>query len=309
MQIASLIAGYSLGEADMLRRAMGKKDKAKMAKEKSKFIDQGERAEIRPGQGVRAVRPDRVLRGLRVQQEPQRRLRHGGLRDRLPESQLPHRVHGGPALHQVRAHRRRGQVHAELPGTGHRCAGPGYQPSRALDFTITGDRQIRFGFAAVKGLGEAALEAILAARQAEGGFKDFFHVLKATDLQKANRQVWESLIKAGAFDSMEPNRAALLAGLPLGPGERRQERRGHRHDLACSTRPRWPAWPTTGRVPEDMEPWDRKERLRRRAGGPGPLRLRPSPGGVRGRHPGAHPWHPGQHQGRCHFRPAGTGTR
>ena len=84
----------------------------------------------------------------------------------------------------------------------------------ALDFTATSDRQIRFGFAAVKGLGEAALQAILEAREAEGGFKDLFHALKSTDLQKANRKVWESLIKAGAFDSLEPNRAALLQGLP-----------------------------------------------------------------------------------------------
>jgi DNA polymerase-3 subunit alpha len=130
-----------------------------------------------------------------------------------------------------------------------------------LDFTITGPRQIRFGFAAVKGLGEAALEAILAARAREGGFKDFFHALKATDLQKANRRVWESLIKAGAFDSMESNRAALLAGLPSalenagkGGADTGMVSLFDAAELA-SLADNWS-------LPEDVEPWPRKERLR-----------------------------------------------
>ena len=127
MQIASLIAGYSLGEADMLRRAMGKKDKAKMAKEKDKFIEQGHPARLRQGQGGRTLRPHRVLRGLRLQQVPLRRLCHGGLRDRLPEGQPPHGVHGGPALHQEPAHGRRREVHPELPGDRHPGAGSGHQ--------------------------------------------------------------------------------------------------------------------------------------------------------------------------------------
>ena len=130
-----------------------------------------------------------------------------------------------------------------------------------LDFTITGPRQIRFGFAAVKGLGEAALEAILAARTQEGGFKDFFHALKATDLQKANRRVWESLIKAGAFDSMETNRAALLAGLPsalenAGKGgvDTGMTSLFDEAEMA-SLADNWA-------LPEDVEHWTRKERLR-----------------------------------------------
>jgi len=130
-----------------------------------------------------------------------------------------------------------------------------------LDFTITGRNQIRFGFAAIKGLGEAALEAILAARAQEGGFKDFFHALKATDLQKANRRVWESLIKAGAFDSMEANRAALVAGLPsalenAGKGgiDTGMTSLFDEAEMA-SLADNWA-------VPEDVEPWSRKERLR-----------------------------------------------
>ena len=130
-----------------------------------------------------------------------------------------------------------------------------------LDFTITGPNQIRFGFAAVKGLGEAALEAILAARVEEGGFKDFFHALKATDLQKANRRVWEALIKAGAFDSMEPNRAALLEGLPSA-----MENAGKGgQDLGMVSlfdEAEMASLADNWAVPEDVEYWSRKDRLR-----------------------------------------------
>jgi DNA polymerase-3 subunit alpha len=133
--------------------------------------------------------------------------------------------------------------------------------SSELDFTITGPDQIRFGFAAVKGLGEAALEAILAARKEEGGFKDFFHALKATDLQKANRRVWEALIKAGAFDSMEPNRAALLEGLPSA-----MENAGKGgQDLGLVSlfdEAEMASLADNWAVPEDVEYWSRKDRLR-----------------------------------------------
>ena len=137
--------------------------------------------------------------------------------------------------------------------------GPDINDSQ-LDFTITGPRQIRFGFAAVKGLGEAALEAILVARKAEGGFKDFFHALKATDLQKANRRVWEALIKAGAFDSMETNRAALLAGLPSA-----MENAGKGlSDLGMTSlfdEAEMASLADNWALPEDVDFWTRKERL------------------------------------------------
>jgi DNA polymerase-3 subunit alpha len=132
----------------------------------------------------------------------------------------------------------------------------------ALDFTATSDRQIRFGFAAVKGLGEAALQAILEARQTEGRFKDLFHALKSTDLQKANRKVWESLIKAGAFDSLEPNRRALLEGLPDALSA---ASRGGGADLGLTSLfddAEMASLSEDWRVPEDIEPWDRKERLK-----------------------------------------------
>jgi len=72
---------------------------------------------------------------------------------------------------------------------------------------------IRFGLAAVKGVGEKAVEQIIAARQEAGRFESLFHFCENVDLRAANKQVLESLIKAGAFDKLGGNRAQMMAGL------------------------------------------------------------------------------------------------
>jgi DNA polymerase-3 subunit alpha len=72
---------------------------------------------------------------------------------------------------------------------------------------------IRFGLAAVKGVGEKAVEQIIAARQKAGHFESLFHFCENVDLRAANKQVLESLIKAGAFDRLGGNRSQMMAGL------------------------------------------------------------------------------------------------
>jgi len=76
-------------------------------------------------------------------------------------------------------------------------------------------QQVLYGLGAIKGTGLAAIELIMASRQAQGPFKDIFDFCQRLDLRKVNRRVIESLIRAGAFDKLEQNRAALLAGLDM----------------------------------------------------------------------------------------------
>ena len=90
MQAAQVLAGYSLGEADLLRRAMGKKIQAEMDAQRARFVDGcAAHNDITRGQGQRTVRLDRQVRRLRLQQEPRRRLRAGRLSDRLAEGASP----------------------------------------------------------------------------------------------------------------------------------------------------------------------------------------------------------------------------
>jgi DNA polymerase-3 subunit alpha len=81
-----------------------------------------------------------------------------------------------------------------------------------VDFAVV-DSQIRFGLAAVKGIGESAVDAILAARERDGKFPDLFDLSKRVDTKAANRRVYEALIKCGALDTLPGNRAQLLDAL------------------------------------------------------------------------------------------------
>ncbi|MCJ7543989.1 MAG: DNA polymerase III subunit alpha [Phycisphaerae bacterium] len=101
-------------------------------------------------------------------------------------------------------------------------------------FAVDGDR-VRFGLAAVKGVGPRAVEAIVAARRQAGRFTDLFHFCKHTDLRVVNRATVEALIKCGAFDSLGAHRAAMVAGLDqaidLGQGAAADRRSGQMNFL------------------------------------------------------------------------------
>jgi DNA polymerase-3 subunit alpha len=93
-------------------------------------------------------------------------------------------------------------------------------------FTVVGDK-IRFGLGAVKGVGEGAIESLLDARRRVGHFRSLAQVATEVDLRLANRKVWESFVKAGAFDSFGVHRAALWASLDsvIDYGQRRRRER------------------------------------------------------------------------------------
>ena len=183
MQIAQKLAGYTLGGADLLRRAMGKKKPEEMAKQKSIFVE-GALEERRHAGGRRAhLRPARVLRGLRLQQEPLGGVRAHHVPDGVAQGALP----GGAALrdpHERQGPHRQGGAHdRRRAGDGddgapagrererHRLQGRLHAPRRRRPGAARRDRikdalgpQIRFGLGAVRGLGGAALEAVFEAR-------------------------------------------------------------------------------------------------------------------------------------------------
>ena len=72
-------------------------------------------------------------------------------------------------------------------------------------------KRIRYGLGGIKGTGEGAVEAIVAARASGGPFRDLFEFCRRVDKRQVNRRVVEALVRAGAFDTVEPRRAALLA--------------------------------------------------------------------------------------------------
>jgi DNA polymerase-3 subunit alpha len=128
------------------------------------------------------------------------------------------------------------------------------------EFTVD-DQGVRFGLAAVKGVGEKAVEAMLAARQQAGRFRDLFHFCQHVDLRAVNRATIEALVKCGAFDSLGASRAAMVAALDqaieLGQAAAADRRSGQMSFFAALGQADQDAPP---RFP-DVEPWSEAQLL------------------------------------------------
>ena len=160
-------------------------------------------------------------------------------------------------------------------------------------------KQIRYGLGGVKGTGEAAIEAIVAARAAGGPFRDLFDFCRRVDKRAVNRRAVEALIRAGAFDAIEPRRAALLAsvGIALEAAERAEANAAQvslfgEESARALRRPRRDARVDGRRAPAAREGRDRLlpvrasvRRLRRRARADHPHDDR-QPGAAAGAHAG-----------------------
>ncbi|MDI3534752.1 MAG: polymerase subunit alpha [Thermosediminibacterales bacterium] len=178
MQIASKMAGFSLGQADILRRAIGKKKKDVLEKQKTAFI-----------QGV----TERYNRKLGEK-----------LYDLIEKFALASLLSGAKDDSDKVA-----VYVAECREKGIKVLPPDVNESD-VDFTVTGKNCIRFGLAAVKNTGKGAIESIIETRTQSGRFSSLYDFCRRVDLSKCNRRVIESLIKSGAFDSLGRSRAELL---------------------------------------------------------------------------------------------------
>ncbi len=188
-----------------------------MAKQKREVRRRRGRAGIREEEGRGALGVHRAVRGLRLQQEPQRRLRHARLQDRLPEGALPGGVHGGDALLRDGLHRRDRQVHQREPRDGHRDPAARRQRER---MDLLGRRRTRSASASARSRASARAPArrcsLPAGPRGASGASPI--LLLEVDRQAVNQKVFDALVKSGACDS--------LGGAPR--GARRRARRPRR---------------------------------------------------------------------------------
>jgi len=213
MQIAQVIGSYSLGGADLLRRAMGKKKPEEMAKHRAIF---GEGAQKN---GV----PAKVANELFDFME-----KFAGYGFNKSHSAAYSLVAYHTAY--LKAHFPAEFMAANLSGVmdftdkvtllfddakaNKLVVLPPDINSGTYRFQPIDDKTVRYGLGAVKGTGRGAIENIIGARVAGGPFKDLLDFVKRVDRHTVNRRAMEALIKGGAFDAIEGNRAALLTSLP-----------------------------------------------------------------------------------------------
>ncbi len=234
MQIAHRLAGFTLGEADLLRRAMGKKDKAQMAAQKEKFIR---------GAVARSFSRDKVTRMYEVMEpfagyafNKSHSAAYAYLAYVTAYLKMHYTVEFMAAL--LTSEAGLGNTDKvvryinECREMGVTVLPPDVNVSN-LNFTPLGS-EIRFGLRAVKNVGENSVRAILDARAAVGRFISLYQFCEKVDLRQLNKRVLESLIKAGAMDSIHSNRAALNTALDraLDAGARLQrDREAGQHGL------------------------------------------------------------------------------
>ncbi|MDG1752544.1 MAG: DNA polymerase III subunit alpha [Thalassotalea sp.] len=223
MQIAQVLAGYTLGSADMLRRAMGKKKPEEMAKQRAGFeqgaINRGVDGEL----AMKIFDLVEKFAGYGFNKS------HSAAYALVSYQTLWMKAHfPAPFMAAV--------MSADMDNTDKivtlvdECKNmeidllPPDVNSGQYKFTVNEDNQIVYGIGAVKGVGEGPIEAIIAAREEGGSFVDLFDFCARLDLKKTNKRVLERLIKSGAMDALGPktnsngkegpHRAALFETLP-----------------------------------------------------------------------------------------------
>ncbi|MBT1076856.1 DNA polymerase III subunit alpha [Geobacter grbiciae] len=210
MQIARTLAGYSLGGADLLRRAMGKKDPAEMAKQRDIFLEGAKNG------GVDLQKAGAIFDLMAKFAEYGFNKSHSAAYALVAYQTAYLKAHYPVEFLAALLTEDMGNTDkvvktiSDCREMGIEILPPDINDSH-LSFRVMGN-SIRFGLGAVKNVGEGAIEAIIEARK-EGNFKDLFDFCERVDLHKVNKRVVESLVKCGAFDSTGGRRSQLMSAL------------------------------------------------------------------------------------------------
>ena len=211
LQIANRLAGYSLGEADLLRRAMGKKKPAEMAKQAERFKSGA------VARGVDKKKADQVFAlmaefaGYGFAKSHSTAYALLTYQTAYLKANHPREYLAALLTTESGNHDKLSRYIALTQQLEVAILPPSVNESQR-DFTVTSGG-VRFGLAGVKNVGEGAIESILEARAQGGPFRSVFDFASRIDSRRVNRRVVESLVKCGAFDSLHAERAVVWASL------------------------------------------------------------------------------------------------
>ncbi|NDP43342.1 MAG: DNA polymerase III subunit alpha, partial [Aromatoleum sp.] len=221
MQIAQVIGGYTLGAADLLRRAMGKKKPEEMATHRDIFVAGAEKNGIARGRASQLFDHMEAFAGYGFNKS------HAAAYALIAYQTAYFKAHHASAFmaanlslvmddtDKLRA------LYDDAAAQGLVILRPDVNASNHR-FEPVDQTQIRYGLGGIKGTGAQAVESIVAARTRGGPFKDLFDFCRRVDKRLVNRRAAEALIRAGAFDAIDARRATLFAsvGIALGEAER-----------------------------------------------------------------------------------------
>ncbi len=214
MQIAQVLAGYTLGGADLLRRAMGKKKPEEMARQRSVFMTGARERGVDEAVAQHIFDLMEKFAGYGFNKSHSAAYALLAYQTAWLKAHYPAAFMAAVLSSDMDNTDKVVLLMEECRAMGLKVLPPDINTS-AYRFTVRDAATILYGLGAIKGVGAAALEGIVAERDEAGPYQELFSLCRRIDHRKVNRRVLEALIRAGALDALGPSRASLMATLPV----------------------------------------------------------------------------------------------
>ncbi len=213
MAVANKLAGFTLGQADLLRRAMGKKKPEEMEKQKTLFVQGAKKNHLPEKKAEKLFDLMAYFAGYGFNKSHSAAYALVTYQTAYLKAHYPTEFMAALLTSEMGNADKMVGYFGECRELGIRVLPPDLNESQK-NFSVV-DEGIRFGLAAIKNVGEGAVESIIATRNEGGRFQSFFEFCRRIDLHKVNKRVLEGLIKVGTFDSTGARRSQLMSVLDL----------------------------------------------------------------------------------------------
>jgi DNA polymerase-3 subunit alpha len=218
MQIAQVLSGYSLGGADLLRRAMGKKIKSEMAAQRELFIAGAVERNVDAAQAGQIFDLVDKFAGYGFNKSHAAAYALVSYQTAYLKANHPVEFLAASMAYSIANTDKLNVFRQEIDRMGIKLLPPDINKSTetfAVEMLPDGTKAIRYALAAIRNVGMPAMKTLVAERNANGPFADVFDVMRRAETGVMNKRQMESLINAGAFDSLDRNRARLFASVDM----------------------------------------------------------------------------------------------
>ncbi len=212
MQIAQVLAGYSLGYADLLRRAMGKKKPQEMAKQRKFFLKGAKKRRVDERKASEIFDLMEKFAGYGFNKSHSAAYALIAYQTAWLKTHYPADFMAAVLSSDIDNTDKVVVFMDDCGEMGLTIESPDVNVCEYA-FTVANERTIRYGLGAIKGVGASAIAAVVAEREENGRFEDLFDFCRRVDGKRVNRRVIEALIRCGALDELGPSRASLMATL------------------------------------------------------------------------------------------------
>ena len=213
MQIAQVLAGYTLGGADLLRRAMGKKKPEEMAKQRQVFVNGATERGVAQSTATRIFDLMEKFAGYGFNKSHSVAYALLAYQTAYMKAHYPAAFMAAVMSADLDHTDRLVMIKDDCRKSGLKLLPPDVNES-AYQFSVADDQSILYGLGAIKGVGRNAIDAVTAEREQNGAFEGIAEFCRRVDLEKVNRRALEAMIKSGAMDGFGTTRRSLMHELP-----------------------------------------------------------------------------------------------